>query len=511
MSQPEQKHYLEQELMQLLRSDESVFSFLQKGSLDGLWYWDLEDQHNEWMSPEFWHTLGYDPAQKSHKVSEWQDIIFQEDLAQCIENFNKHCDDPSHPYDQVVRYQHADGSTVWIRCRGLAIRDENGKPVRMLGAHQDITELKQAELNIKAMQARFELAAEGASVGIWDWVDVEKSEEIWTPKFYELLGYAPNEITASLENFRAFLHPGDQAHTFAAVNRHFEENTPFDVEYRLKTKSGEYKWFRGTGIASRDESGKPQRMVGSIQDIHSSKLYEDELERTIIKLKQSNDDLERFAYVASHDLQEPLRVVTSYVQLLTRRYRDRLDKNAADFCDYIVDGCSRMQKLINDLLEFSRVGRDKLEKQKVDLQEIVESVKQSLARQIDLCAAIVSYENLPVVRANSAQIERLMQNLVSNSLKYKRESVPPEILISGTEKADRWEISVKDNGIGIEKKYFDRIFVIFQRLHGIGEYSGTGVGLAVCKRIVGTHGGDIWLESAPGEGSTFTFSLPKGA
>ena len=147
-------NYLKRELYQLIQNDSSIFEFLQEGSLDGIWYWDIEKAENEWLSPKFWQIFGYDPEEKKHLVSEWQDIINQEDLKVALSNFSKHCDDPNHPYDQVVRYRHKDGSTVWIRCRGIAIRDDNGKPIRMLGAHIDITPLKKLENQNQQLEKR---------------------------------------------------------------------------------------------------------------------------------------------------------------------------------------------------------------------------------------------------------------------------------------------------------------------------------------------------------------------
>lgn len=363
--------------------------------------------------------------------------------------------------------------------------------------------------DLEAIKERFELAAIGASVGIWDWIDVKHEDEYWTPKFFQLLGYEDREIRPSLSQFKALLHPDDWAHTFKVLEDHFQNNAPFDVEYRLKHKSGEYRWFRGCGYASRDTEGNPVRMVGSIQDIHDQKTYEAELETLVAQLKQSNNDLERFAYVASHDLQEPLRVISSYVQLLNKRYSDKLGDGAKEFFGFIVDGCKRMQQLINDLLDFSRVGQQTLEKETVNLTDIMKQIERQVATAIDSSAAIVTYRNLPHIYANRSLLIRLLQNLLNNSLKYRAPQRVPNIKISAVEKASAWEISIKDNGIGIEAQYYDRIFIIFQRLHTVDEYSGTGVGLAICQRIVLSQGGNIWVDSTPGEGSTFTFSLPK--
>ncbi len=502
-------HYLESELTALVKKDPKIFEFLQEGSLDGIWYWDLEKPENEWMSQKFWETFGYSNIEKQHLAKEWQDMIYPEDLELATENFSKHCANPDHPYDQIVRYKHKDTSTVWIRCRGLVIRDEQGKPYRMLGAHQDITALKVAEENYHREKERFELAAKGASVGIWDWLDVTKNEEFWTSKFYELLGYEDQEIEASLENFSAMLHPEDQERTFSIVKKHLENMEPFDLEYRLKTKSGNYRWFRGNGYASRHNNDSPRRMVGTIQDIHEEKVRQIVLLDTIEKLKQSNQDLERFAYVASHDLQEPLRIISSYVQLIDKRYRNKLDSGADEFLEYIVDGCKRMQSLINDLLAFSRLKEDKLNKTEINLNELINTCNLSLGQLINETAAIIEHDDLPTVVGNPSQLLQLFQNLIGNSIKYAKKDQIPKIHLKGESTYSHWKISIRDNGIGINERYLEKIFEIFQRLHPIGEYSGTGIGLAICKRIVSLHGGEIWAESSENTGSVFHFTLSK--
>ncbi|MFL0805383.1 MAG: PAS domain-containing protein [Agarilytica sp.] len=359
------------------------------------------------------------------------------------------------------------------------------------------------------MKTRFELAFAGASVGVWDWLDLNKDEAYWSPKFFQLLGYEDQEITPSKQAFKHLLHPEDRPRAKQALDQHLQDNRPFDIEYRLKTKQGEYRWFRGCGSTSLEENNQTRRMVGTLQDIHTQKLHEDELETLVVKLKQSNNDLERFAHVASHDLQEPLRVISSYVQLINKRYNDKLGDGAKEFFGFIVDGCKRMQQLINDLLDFSRVVQNDLVTSRVDLKDTMKHVERNLAKKMESSAAIITHKDLPSVIANRSLLERLLQNLINNSLKYQDTSTPPVIEITTKEEDHEWVISVKDNGIGIDEKYFDKIFIIFQRLHTVDEYSGTGVGLAICQRIVHAHGGRVWVESILGEGTTFSFTLPK--
>lgn len=233
-----------------------------------------------------------------------------------------------------------------------------------------------------------------------------------------------------------------------------------------------------------------------------------ELRQRSEDLRRSNEELEKFAYVASHDLQEPLRMVSSYTQLLARRYKDRLDDDAEEFIGYAVDGAQRMQTLINELLKYSRVGTSGKELAPTDCEAVLDAACANLKIAMEESGAVLKRGQLPEVMGDQTQLIQLFQNLLGNAIKFRREGEPPEVNVSARESEGRWMFSVSDNGVGIEAQYAERVFVIFQRLHGGVEYPGTGIGLALCKKIVERHGGSIRLESEPGKGSTFYFSLP---
>lgn len=237
---------------------------------------------------------------------------------------------------------------------------------------------------------------------------------------------------------------------------------------------------------------------------------ETELEERLQELARSNADLEQFAYVASHDLQEPLRMVASYNQLLARRYKGKLDGDADEFIGFTVEGCARMQRLINDLLAYSRVGTRGRDFGDVDLDKIVQGTLHDLERTLSDERAVVTRDPLPTVQGDESQLGQVLQNLVSNAVKFHGES-PPQIHIGARDEPNAHVVFVKDNGIGIDPQYFERIFIIFQRLHPREKYPGTGIGLAICKKIVERHGGKISVESRPGEGTTISFSIPKAA
>lgn len=245
------------------------------------------------------------------------------------------------------------------------------------------------------------------------------------------------------------------------------------------------------------------------EEISRRKETEKELQMTLLELERSNMELQQFAYVASHDLQEPLRMISSYLQLLERRYKGKLDQDADDFIDFAVDGARRMQGLINDILQLSRLGTREKSLSTVDCEAILEEALTNLRVSIESSRAEVTHDPLPSVTADPTQLVQLFQNLVGNAIKF-RGKADPLIHVSAQQNEAAWLFSVRDNGIGIDPQYSSRIFGIFQRLHGRGEYPGTGIGLAICRKIVEGHGGRIWVESEPGSGATFFFTLPRG-
>ena len=240
--------------------------------------------------------------------------------------------------------------------------------------------------------------------------------------------------------------------------------------------------------------------------IASSQLYA-QIKRTEEELKRSNSELEQFAYVASHDLQEPLRMVTSYVQILSEDYKGKLSDDADRFIDYLVGGANRMRTLIDDLLTLSRIGNQGRAFEPTDCNDVLQRVIANLETTIDNSGAAVTHDALPIVNGDAVQLTQLFQNLVSNGIKFRGEETPC-VHVSAEKRGDEWVFSVRDNGIGIAPRHHQRIFLMFQRLHSRSEYSGTGIGLALCKKIVQRHGGRIWLDSGEDRGSTFYFTVP---
>jgi PAS domain S-box-containing protein len=257
------------------------------------------------------------------------------------------------------------------------------------------------------------------------------------------------------------------------------------------------------------ESADGILVTAAIRDISVRKKSDEHLVKTVGELKRSNDELQQFAYVSSHDLQEPLRMVSSYTQLLAKRYKGRLDSDADEFIGFAVDGCNRMQGLIQDLLAYSRAGANGKALREISGENALKVALTNLRTSVEQSGAVVTHDSLPAIRTDETLLTQVFQNLVGNAIKYRR-AESPQVHVSATKNGgNEWIFSVRDNGLGIDPQYFDRIFILFQRLHGRDEFEGTGIGLAICKKILERLGGRIWVESQPEKGSTFYFALPE--
>ncbi|MAL09907.1 MAG: hypothetical protein CMF74_09605 [Maricaulis sp.] len=404
-------------------------------------------------------------------------------------------------FEQQYRYRHT-GTGEWIdvMVRGQAEWDEAGTPVRMAGSLEDVTDRTRFVSALAASEERFELAVAGATVGIWDW-DIVEDKSYWSPLFAELLGYAPGELVPNRETFAGLIHPEDNDATFELLDRHLSEGELFTIEYRLRHKSGAYRWFLGSGKAQINADGTPVRMVGSIQDIHDRKLAEE-------RLRMANLDLERYASVVSHDLQEPLRKISQFSSLLNEEYADKLDGDASLYLDFLIDGATRMGQLIRDMLDYSRLGEFALKVENIPVADCLTDVKLALGSRIEESKAVFKLSGEAEIEADPVLLRQLLQNLLSNAIKFSGGKTP-EVEIEVVRDASWDRITVRDQGIGFDMERADRIFEMFGRLHRRDQIAGTGVGLAMCQRIAELHGGRIMCASVPGEGAEFSVSFPR--
>ncbi|WP_390883509.1 PAS domain S-box protein [Kovacikia minuta] len=428
-------------------------------------------------------------------------------------------------YESLVPYQN--NGLRWINAAYIPDFGEQGEVKGYFAMVTDITERKQAEAMLRESEQRLSLAVEGAEMATWD-VDLQTGKALWSARHFQLLGYehVPSG-EATLEMWRSRVHPDDLERVTRVAERAIQERSIYHSEHRIfRADNGQIVWLGAFGQVLYDDAGKAIRFIGIILDITDRKRAEQVLQQAKEELEikvqertaelnslnqdlaRSNQELEQFAYVASHDLQEPLRAVTGYTQLLIQDYQDRLDDSAQEYANYIVDAAKRMQQLIQDLLAYSRVGTRSLTFFPTDCNAVMHQVLQNLQVAIAESNATILCDSLPTVHADRNQLIQLFQNLIGNAIKFHRPKTSPEIHISAELAASKWLFRVQDNGIGIKARYLDRIFEIFKRLHSRMEFSGTGIGLAICKKIVERHSGTIWVESEPGIGTTFYFTIP---
>lgn len=326
--------------------------------------------------------------------------------------------------------------------------------------------------------------------------------KVVNPAFEKVLGYSSLELTA--RPYLDFVHPDDIDPTSTKAIRLANGMDTTEFENRLRCKDGSYRWIRWSAAV-----GPTDQLVYCVAwDVTERGAQDDMVDKLISELQCSNADLGQFAYVASHDLSEPLRMVSSYVQLLPDRYAGQLDADADEFIGYAVDGAARMKALIDDLLAYSRSGRVAPVQRLVQCEAVLRDVMTDLSGVVAETGASIVIGKLPVLVSDPGLLAQVFQNLLANALKFTEEGDPPEVAVSALRVGDMWQFSVRDNGIGIAEAHRERIFLMFKRLHGRSAYPGTGIGLALCEKVVSRLGGRMWVESEVGLGSTFHFSVP---
>ncbi len=355
----------------------------------------------------------------------------------------------------------------------------------------------------------------GGTGGFLFHVETEDRRAVHTihyPGVEQVTGYTPDDYRANPLLWLTMIHADDRPVVLNQVEHVLQGENPAPIEHRIRRKDEVLRWVINTSMPVHDANGRMTGYDGLIFDITERKQVEAEREALFRDLKRSNEDWEQFAFIASHDLQEPLRMIVSYVQLLEKRYRGKLDEEADQYIYYAVTGTKRMQELIDDLLRYSQVGWHQMELAPVDAGMIVNEALANLKMAIEEAQGVVLVgAELPSVKGDRIQLRQVFQNLISNALKFHREGVMPEVSITAGFENDSPVFTIKDNGMGIAPQHQARLFQIFQRQNPPNKYPGRGIGLAICKRIVERHGGRIWVESEPGNGAAFRFSLPKGA
>ena len=522
-------------------------------------------------------------------------------------------------FEFELRIIRADDAIRWVHSKGECELNEEGDVVAVNGIFQDITDRYLLSKRLEESEERFSMAIQGSQSGIWDWINVNEDEEWWSPQFYKLLGYNDKEIPATLENFGKALHPEDTERTFDLVKKHFEGKADFDIEYRLRGKSGQYRWFQGYGVTNRDEQGRPTRMVGSIIDIHDRKITQERIntffdlsidlvcvakndyfleinpsfERTLgysreellsrsyleflhpddlssttgeihnlnqgvitqkfenryrhkngsyvwlswsaqldldqgliyaiardvtkekerkrllddytTALQQRNKDLDDFAYIASHDLKAPLRAVDNLASWIEEDAAEVLPTPSKQHLQQLRQRVNRLERLLEDLLHYSRAGRSDYDSEPVQCRELIDSVVAALNPASNTVVNIP--QDLPEIHTHKLPLYQVFLNLIGNAIKHSDKEVPI-VDISWKNGADTIAFTIADNGPGIEEQYMDRIFKIFHTLKPRDEVEGSGVGLAIVKKLVHSYSGEVTVNTTPGKGAAFTFTWP---
>jgi len=473
----------------------------------GIWDWDIPHDLMFW---DDWMCRLYDvlpePAAIADTYQLWSRRLHPEDR-EAAENAVAEAIAGTRPFDTSFRVVWRDGSVHHIRATGEVTRDGAGAALRMVGVNWDVTAQLAQTQALRDVTSRMMLAADGGGIGILelDLVNNVMLADEWASRIFGI-PHIPGAAVPG-DTWKLQVHPDDRARRDQARQDAIDGIAPYALEYRIFRADGMIRYLKCSGAVTRDAAGQALRMTGSVQDITARREIEEALAETARELTRSNEELSQFAAIASHDLQEPLRMVASYTQLLGKRYKGKLDADADDFIGYAVDGAQRMQRLIQDLLAYSRIGSKGVELCRTGAEAALEGALWNLKGSIEESGAVVTHDALPSVLADATQLTQLFQNLVGNAIKYRGPQVPLIHISASPMATGRWRFAVRDNGLGIEAEHYERIFGMFQRLHGVDEYSGTGIGLAICKKIASRHGGIIGVESKLGEGSCFHFTL----
>ena len=380
-----------------------------------------------------------------------------------------------------------------------------------LGVFETAAALIGQHVALRLAEERYDLAMRGSKAGFWH-LDVRRDEMQLSPRFRDMMGRPDSDAAVTLDDFLSNIHDEDADSVRQAITGHFADGQPFTVEHRMRRSDGEYIWLQAHGESVRGADGRPLRMAGSAHDITQRRTAERNARDHAEALRRSNEELERFAYVTSHDLQEPLRKVRAFGDLLARDYADRLDGRGQKLLDTMIDGAGRMQTLIQDLLGYSRSAHVAMNVRPIDLDAMIADVAGDFDLALSECGGSIGWRVEGEVCADPVLMRQLVHNLVGNAVKYRDPSRPPRIELALDRSDDGGvHLRVSDNGIGFADEHAQRIFEVFRRLHTRGDYPGTGIGLALCQRIADRHGGRIWAEGRAGEGAVFHVELPAGA
>ena len=502
----DEKAQQEEQKRMLLALEQSEQRLLQAERIAGIGYWESNlDGSDPHFSEGVYSIYGipFDYPLTSLQVL-WA-FTYDNRYGSCISRV-RNAIKTGNPFEFEYAIRRPDGEVRTLYGRGEPTYDKTGAMVKLQGIIQDITDQRRAADMLRKHEQQLAEAQHIARVGSWHW-DIKQNVVTWSKEMYNLLGFVEGEIEPSYEAFFERVPFDDKSIVSANIEAVLRDKEPMQYRHRVELPSGESRTLH---VRQRPHVGKNGEVVileGTSQDITEMLEVEQMLAQQAKDLARSNRDLAQFAYVASHDLREPLRKVKSFTELLAQRYGDQLDERGREWMQHIIKDTARMQSLIQDVLAYSQLNQDRKLQEATDLNRIFEQACTALYSRIQASQAQVSADPLPIVSANPTQMSQLFQNLLDNAIKYHTIGTPI-VYVSAHRNGDFWRIEVTDNGIGIDRSHRTKIFEMFGRVHGRSKHPGNGMGLAICKKIVEGHGGQIGVESGIGAGSTFWFTLP---
>ncbi|HYG16858.1 MAG TPA: PAS domain-containing protein, partial [Bacteroidia bacterium] len=516
-----------QNLFDRLKQNKELYKQAQALTHIGNWTWDIATNAITW-SDELYRIYGLKPQSETVHFERFIELVHPDDR-ETVAAIVKNSVETGTSNDFYHRILLADGTEKILHAIGEVELDKNGRAVRMFGTGQDVTTQKKTEKDLQEKQTFIQKIAD-ITPSIITAYNIFTGEYIFVNQAIEsLLGYNPTDVLEKgIEFFLSIIHPDDlspliekNARSLEIANQvgfHPGEEMIEEFEYRMLHKNGDYRWFHTYGtIFSRNKEGKVEVVLNISVDVTEQVASNLQLYQKHDELERSYKELESFSYIASHDLKEPLRKIRTFSDRLMEQ--EPLTDTGKDYLKRMVNSASHMQQLIDALLDYSRTNLKVRDFEKVDLNDLVEQLKLELLPQLEEKNAVITVHPLPIIRGVQLQLHQVFTNIISNALKYSRAGVPPQITISSTVESTKniypnsafthfHRITISDNGIGFEPRYSEQIFELFQRLHAKHEYSGTGIGLAICKKIILNHHGLIKATGVAGEGATFTIYLP---
>ena len=493
-------NYLEKELRERIKRDDTIFDFLQESTLDGLWYWDLTNPEEEWLNPVFWKILGYDPVKMPHKSSSWMDIIDPEDLEDAKQKVAAHIEDPNKPYDQIIRYTHADGHTVWIRCRGIILRDEDGTPVRMLGAHTDVTELKQKEEILKRCNT-------AAKIGYWE-INFTDQKVKFSNMARTILGL-PVEFEPDIENPFGDPETSDRLEELIGIiEKAKDSNSEQQREALIRTETGKETWVELL-VIPEFHGQSCSKIFGTLLDIDERIRNSQKIDKLLSETEKQNDRLMNFAHTISHNLRSQVGGVTSLIELMELENSDIIED---ELFKYLKSSSKKLADTVvhlSDIAIGDEFSEDDFES--IDLQATIQNnIRAIMSSERHNTETIKIINEVPdefKIDAIKGYLDSVIYNLISNAAKYRNPKNDSYVIIrAGRDRENTW-ITVEDNGLGMDlDKYGNKVFNLHSTFHDNDDSSG--IGLFVTKNQVLAMDGEIDLESEPLKGTIFKVTLP---